>query len=189
MVIKYAEIFRSKIFQNVSKFGFLVKKIYHLATLWNCSSRPLIRRDPLTSNRNGVKRMFIFWKEISFSESPFREMAEVRMQCDRNCLRENISKASRFRLYIRKFFNNIVKSCTILLIFFDITLQILKCFPIGEVSPNEVKLRQFLTSPLAPRGEIRPLGVNFPSSFPPRGEHSLLFWRIEGQTENFTPRG
>jgi hypothetical protein len=42
---------------------------------------------------------------------------------------------------------------------------------------------------LAPRGEICPLGVKFTPSFTPRGEHALLFIRMEGQTENFTPRG
>jgi hypothetical protein len=47
----------------------------------------------------------------------------------------------------------------------------------------------FLTSPLAPRGEICPLGVKFTPSFTPRGVHSLLFRRMEGWTENFTPRG
>jgi hypothetical protein len=29
----------------------------------------------------------------------------------------------------------------------------------------------------------------FTPSFTPRGEHSLLLRRMEGQTENFTPRG
>jgi hypothetical protein len=43
----------------------------------------------------------------------------------------------------------------------------------------------FLTSPLAPR----PLGGMFTPSFSPRGEHSLLFKRMEGRPENFTPRG
>jgi hypothetical protein len=42
---------------------------------------------------------------------------------------------------------------------------------------------------LAPRGEICPLGGMFTPSFTPRGEHSVLFRRMEGQTENFTPRG
>jgi hypothetical protein len=49
----------------------------------------------------------------------------------------------------------------------------------------------FLTSPLgvnlAPGGEICPLGVKFTPSFTPRGEHPVLFRRMEGQTENFTP--
>jgi hypothetical protein len=47
----------------------------------------------------------------------------------------------------------------------------------------------FLTSPLAPRGEICPLGGMFTPSFTPRGEHSLLVRRMEGRTENFIPQG
>jgi hypothetical protein len=48
----------------------------------------------------------------------------------------------------------------------------------------------FLTSPLAPpRGKICPLGGMFTPSFTPRGEHSLVFRRMEGWTENFTPKG
>jgi hypothetical protein len=31
--------------------------------------------------------------------------------------------------------------------------------------------------------------LNFTPSFTPKGEHSVLFRRMEGQTENFTPRG
>jgi hypothetical protein len=46
-----------------------------------------------------------------------------------------------------------------------------------------------LTSPLAPRGEVCPLWVKFTPSFTHRGEHSLLFRRMEGRTENFTPTG
>jgi hypothetical protein len=42
---------------------------------------------------------------------------------------------------------------------------------------------------LAPRGEICPLGVMFAPSFTLTGEHYLLFRRMEGRTENFTPRG
>jgi hypothetical protein len=42
---------------------------------------------------------------------------------------------------------------------------------------------------LAPRVEICPLGGIFTLSFTPRGEQSLLFRRMEGRTENFTPRG
>jgi hypothetical protein len=53
--------------------------------------------------------------------------------------------------------------------------------PQGGISPLGVNL--------APRGEICPLGVKFTPSFTPRGEHSLLFKRMEGRTENFTPRG
>jgi hypothetical protein len=58
---------------------------------------------------------------------------------------------------------------------------------------------QGCTSPLvvnlAPKGEICPLGVMIIPSFTPRGEHSRLFRRMEGQTENsppddnFSPRG
>jgi hypothetical protein len=40
---------------------------------------------------------------------------------------------------------------------------------------------------LSSRGEICPLGGMFTPSFTPRGEHSLLFRRMGGQTENFTP--
>jgi hypothetical protein len=53
----------------------------------------------------------------------------------------------------------------------------------------------FLTSPLAPRGDICPLGVKFTPLFTPRSEHSVLFRRMEVQKEispprdNFTPRG
>jgi hypothetical protein len=47
----------------------------------------------------------------------------------------------------------------------------------------------FLTSPLAPRGEICFLGGMFIPSFTPRGEDSLLFRRMEGWTDNFNPRG
>jgi hypothetical protein len=50
-----------------------------------------------------------------------------------------------------------------------------------------------LTSPrgmnLVPRGELGPLGRMFTPSFTPRGEHSLLFRRMEGRTENFALRG
>jgi hypothetical protein len=31
--------------------------------------------------------------------------------------------------------------------------------------------------------------LNFTTLFTPRAEHSLLFRRVKGQTENFTPRG
>jgi hypothetical protein len=53
--------------------------------------------------------------------------------------------------------------------------------------PRKPTRGPFLTSPLAPRGEICPLGGMFTPLFTPRGEHSLLFRRMEGQTENFTP--
>jgi hypothetical protein len=47
--------------------------------------------------------------------------------------------------------------------------------------------------PLSPQRAILnfapgPQGCNLAPSFTPRGEHSLLFRRMEGQTENFTPR-
>jgi hypothetical protein len=45
----------------------------------------------------------------------------------------------------------------------------------------------FLTSPLVPRGEICPLGGMFTP--PSRDEHSLLFRRMDGQTDYFTPWG
>jgi hypothetical protein len=47
----------------------------------------------------------------------------------------------------------------------------------------------FLTSTLAPRGEICLLGEIFTPLFTPRGESSLLIRRMEGRTDNFTPRG
>jgi hypothetical protein len=50
--------------------------------------------------------------------------------------------------------------------------------PQGLISPLGVNL--------APRGELCPLGVKFTPLFTPRGEHSLLFRRMEGQTNNFT---
>jgi hypothetical protein len=40
-----------------------------------------------------------------------------------------------------------------------------------------------------PRDELGPQGVKFTPLFTPRGEHSLLFRRMEGRTDNFTPRG
>jgi hypothetical protein len=63
----------------------------------------------------------------------------------------------------------------------------------GRVEGGE----QFLTSPLAPRGnfapwgKICPLGGMFTHSFTPgpRCERSLLYRRVEGQTENFTLKG
>jgi hypothetical protein len=53
----------------------------------------------------------------------------------------------------------------------------------------------FLTSPLAPRGEICPVRVKFTPPFTPRGEHAycLAEWRgkqrISPPGDNFTPRG
>jgi hypothetical protein len=40
----------------------------------------------------------------------------------------------------------------------------------------------------APRGELCSLGGMFTLLFTPMGEHSLLFWRMEGWTEN-SPQG
>jgi hypothetical protein len=42
---------------------------------------------------------------------------------------------------------------------------------------------------LAPRSELCPQGGMFTPSFIPKGEHSLLFSRMVGRTENFTPGG
>jgi hypothetical protein len=42
---------------------------------------------------------------------------------------------------------------------------------------------------LGPKDELCPLGGMFTTLFTPRGEHSLLFRRMEGRTDNFTPRG
>jgi hypothetical protein len=55
--------------------------------------------------------------------------------------------------------------------------------------PNIAPRGPFLTSPLAPRGEICPIGGMFTHLFTPEGEQSLLFRRMEGRTDNFTPRG
>jgi hypothetical protein len=52
----------------------------------------------------------------------------------------------------------------------------------------EISRRPFLTSPLGTRDEICPLGGMYTPSFTPRGDHTWLFRRMEGQTENFTPR-
>jgi hypothetical protein len=41
----------------------------------------------------------------------------------------------------------------------------------------------------APRGELCPLEEMFTPTFTPRGEHSVLFRRMDGLTEKFTPRG
>jgi hypothetical protein len=46
---------------------------------------------------------------------------------------------------------------------------------------SHVRFRgQFQTSPVAPRGELCPLGEMFTPSFTPRGEHSVAFRRMEG---------
>jgi hypothetical protein len=42
---------------------------------------------------------------------------------------------------------------------------------------------------LGPGGELCSLGVKFTPSFTPRGEHPVLFRRMEGRTEIFTPPG
>jgi hypothetical protein len=56
--------------------------------------------------------------------------------------------------------------------------------------PGELGRRgPFLTSPLAPRGDICSLRGMFTPSFTPRGEHSLLFRKMEGRTEDLHPRG
>jgi hypothetical protein len=49
--------------------------------------------------------------------------------------------------------------------------------------------RPFLTSPLASRGEICPLGEMFTPSFTPRDEHSLLFGRMEETQRITSPPG
>jgi hypothetical protein len=75
----------------------------------------------------------------------------------------------------------------------------LRCDPFKLIPSSKLSLRisirfclswgPFLTLPLAPRGEICPLGGMFTPLFTPRGEHSLQFRRIEGRTENCTPKG
>jgi hypothetical protein len=57
---------------------------------------------------------------------------------------------------------------------------ILKLHSIAEQMPQKAILK---FTP-GPQGRTSPLGVNLA----PRGEHSLLFRGMEGQTENFTPR-
>jgi hypothetical protein len=52
-----------------------------------------------------------------------------------------------------------------------------------------VNTEPFLTSPLSPSGEICHLGGIFTPSFTPPGVNTLLFRRMEGRTEDFTPRG
>jgi hypothetical protein len=77
--------------------------------------------------------------------------------------------------------------------------------PKGENSPNQRAILNFTPGPqgrtlplgvnLAPRGEICPLGGMFTLLYTLRGEHSLLFRRMEGEQrisppgDNFTPRG
>jgi hypothetical protein len=49
--------------------------------------------------------------------------------------------------------------------------------------------RPVFNNMVCPQGEICLLGGMFTPTFTPRGEHSLLIKRMEGHTENFTPRG
>jgi hypothetical protein len=69
---------------------------------------------------------------------------------------------------------------------FHCILIFAECAFVNKVAPKFVLLRAIIN--LTPRGEICPPGVMFIPSFPPRGEHSLLFRRMEGRAENFTPR-
>jgi hypothetical protein len=46
-----------------------------------------------------------------------------------------------------------------------------------------------LEGELGPRGDLRPLGVLFAPSFTLRGEDSLMFRRMKGQTEGLHPGG
>jgi hypothetical protein len=57
-----------------------------------------------------------------------------------------------------------------------------------DILINTGKLVKGLRGQRAPRVEICPLGGMFTPSFTPRSEISLLFRRMEGPTENFTPR-
>jgi hypothetical protein len=50
-------------------------------------------------------------------------------------------------------------------------------------------LRVTLNLTLATRGEFCPLGGVLTPLFTPRREHSLLFRRMKGLTDNFTPKG
>jgi hypothetical protein len=54
-------------------------------------------------------------------------------------------------------------------------------YPQGWNFPQKVNL--------PPMGELCPLGGIFTTSFTPRGEQSQLLRKMEGQTENLTPRG
>jgi hypothetical protein len=51
------------------------------------------------------------------------------------------------------------------------------------VCPPGVKFAP--TGELGPRGELCSLGRMLTPSFTPRGKHSIVFGRMEGQTENF----
>jgi hypothetical protein len=60
----------------------------------------------------------------------------------------------------------------------------------GTIWNNSViNQRAILNFTPGPRGELCPLGEIFTPSFTPRDEHSLLFRRMDGWRENFTPRG
>jgi hypothetical protein len=62
------------------------------------------------------------------------------------------------------------------------------CRPINHQILGLLVKKQNFTPP-GPRGEICPLGGMFYPSFTTWGEHFLLLRRMEGGTENFTPRG
>jgi hypothetical protein len=59
----------------------------------------------------------------------------------------------------------------------------LAAVPADDATPAEAR-GTFLTSPMAPRGEMGPLGGMFTPSCTPRGEQ-----RISHLEDNFTPRG
>jgi hypothetical protein len=61
--------------------------------------------------------------------------------------------------------------------------------PGGDDGVIIVNQRAILNSTPGPKGEICTQGGMFTPLFTPRGEHSLLFGRVEWQTEIFTPRG
>jgi hypothetical protein len=74
--------------------------------------------------------------------------------------------------------------------------RLASCDGIGQKGENKKverfqKLRPVITTWFDPRGEVRPWGVKFAHRgelCPARGEHSLLFRRMKGRTENFTTR-
>jgi hypothetical protein len=67
-------------------------------------------------------------------------------------------------------------------------LVLLNCHrAILNFNPGSHVWTSSLAVTLSPRGEICSLGGMFTPSFTPRGEHSLLFGRMEGWTENYTP--
>jgi hypothetical protein len=59
-------------------------------------------------------------------------------------------------------------------------IKIYRQRPILNFTPGPQGITSPLGVNLAPRGELCPLGVKFTPSFTPRGEHSLLFRRMEG---------